>query len=233
MARFIRSIDETYDFVFATGDLLGGPESVDLCAVLLNSLKAEVGRYFVLGSSDYYAPRIKNYIDYFLKRRKHGTRRNPTGEFRERLARQGWIELTNAQILGNFDGLAFQITGLDDPYLHRDDRTILLRDPEVDLAMCLAHAPDPYLDASAAGYDLMICGHTHGGQVRLPFIGAVVTNSTIPRAFARGASKIGQMWLFITPGLGTGKYAPFRFMCRPEVSILEIVPRAGQAPHLP
>ncbi len=75
------------------------------------------------------------------------------------------------------------------------------------------------------GYALLLAGHTHGGQVRLPGVGALVTNCDLPRARVRGLSRWGASWLHVSGGLGTSKYAPFRFACRPEASLLTVVSR--------
>lgn len=225
LIKFMKSLSGTeHDIVFATGDLLGGPEVVELCADLLDGLKARVGRYYVLGSSDYYAPKIKSYLDYFLNKRRISTKRNPTRKFTDLLDRRGWIDMTNRTIVGQFGPLTMQLTGLDDPYLHRDDRTLLKREPGMDLAVCVVHDPAPYDEAIEAGFDLIVAGHTHGGQVRLPLVGALVTNSTLPTELAKGPHRVDGGWLFVSPGLGTGRYAPFRFLSRPEASILELVP---------
>jgi predicted MPP superfamily phosphohydrolase len=227
--RLIRFLDslakEQYDLVLATGDLLGHPNAVEECLRLLNGLDARMGRYFVFGSSDYYSPVLKSYFDYFLGRRTHGTRRNPIRRFREGLIVAGWRDLTNTSISVELDDIRTQVVGMDDPWLHRDDRSVLVRDDDAEFAMVVVHDPAPYRDAADAGFDLVIAGHTHGGQVRVPFYGAVVTNSTVPRRLARGLSRVGESWLFVTPGLGTGKFAPFRFLCRPEASLLHLRPR--------
>lgn len=224
LARFVESLGEAeYDIVMATGDLLGDPEAMPRCAEILNGLRARLGRFFVLGSSDYFAPIFKNYFDYFRGKRRTGTRRNRTREFIELLTSQGWTELTNKNLVLELDGLTTQITGLDDPYLRRDDRRLLKRDPSAEFAICVVHDPAPFRVAAGAGYDLIVAGHTHGGQVRLPIVGALVTNSSIPRQIAKGLTRIDNSWLFVNPGLGTGKYAPFRFLCPPEASVLELV----------
>lgn len=226
LASFVESLgSETYELVLATGDLLGEPAGVEPCAEALNRLQARFGRYFVLGSSDYYAPQLKNYLDYFLGKRRLGTKPNRTREFRKRLLHDGWIDLSNRTVLTEVHGVSTQITGLDDPYLGRDDRSVLVREPSVDLALCVTHDPAPYRDAAHNGFDLIVAGHTHGGQVRLPFVGALVTNSKLPRRLARGLAQVNGAWLHVTPGLGTGKYAPFRFLCPPEASVLELVER--------
>jgi predicted MPP superfamily phosphohydrolase len=226
MIGFLESLHErSFDLVFATGDLLGDPDSVDVCLHLLNGMQGTAARCFVFGSSDYYAPILKNYLDYFFGRRRHSTDRNPTRKFRSGLLEAGWDDLNNSQIFLELQGIRIQMTGLDDPYLHRDDRRLLVRDPSAGLAILVVHDPAPYADARRAGYDLVVAGHTHGGQVRMPFLGALVTNSTLPTSLARGLSHLDPGWLFVSPGLGTGKYAPFRFLCPPEASVIHLVPQ--------
>jgi predicted MPP superfamily phosphohydrolase len=64
--------------------------------------------------------------------------------------------------------------------------------------------------------------------VRFPVVGALVTNSHIPRALAMGLHRLGQSFLHVSPGIGTSKYAPFRFLCRPEAALLELFPDRGR-----
>jgi predicted MPP superfamily phosphohydrolase len=77
------------------------------------------------------------------------------------------------------------------------------------------------------GYALLLAGHTHGGQVRLPGIGALVDNCDLPLDQARGLSRWGSSWLHVSAGLGTSKFAPFRFACRPEATLLTLTSRTG------
>ena len=86
------------------------------------------------------------------------------------------------------------------------------------------HAPDVVSDFALAGFDLVLAGHTHGGQVRIPPFGALVTNSSLPPALARGLSRVGNMWLHVSPGLGTSRFSPARFACPPEATLLQLVP---------
>jgi predicted MPP superfamily phosphohydrolase len=73
-----------------------------------------------------------------------------------------------------------------------------------------------------------VAGHTHGGQIALPIAGPLVTNSAMPRRLASGLMQLGGAWMSLSPGLGTSKFAPFRFLVPPEVTYLDL--RRAQAP---
>jgi len=106
-------------------------------------------------------------------------------------------------------------------YPERGLRVAPRRHPER-FGFAVSHSPDPAPELAALGYNLMVFGHTHGGQVRMPFVGALVTNSHVPRRMASGLVRLGDAYAHISPGLGTSKYAPFRFLCRPEATLLEL-----------
>lgn len=127
-------------------------------------------------------------------------------------------------------GRRIALAGVNDPHTHRD-RYELIAGPAVSEAVVrigVTHSPEPrILDALAAdGYDVALAGHTHGGQVRLPGVGALVTNCGLDRSRARGLSRWGvSMWLNVSAGLGNSPYMPVRFCCRPEATLLTLVPR--------
>ena len=102
---------------------------------------------------------------------------------------RGWLDLTNAAGELTVDGRRIVLAGVDDSHLKRDryDRVAGPADAAADVRIGLAHSPEPrVLDRFAAdGYDLLLCGHTHGGQLRVPFYGALVTNCGIDRERAR------------------------------------------------
>ena len=121
---------------------------------------------------------------------------------------------------------------MHDSHVKRDryEKVAGRADPAADLRIGVMHSPEPkLLDRFAAdGYDLLFAGHTHGGQLRLPFYGALVTNCGIDRERVRGLHRHpvgGQAWLNVSAGLGTSPWAPVRFACRPEASLLTLVPR--------
>ena len=78
-----------------------------------------------------------------------------------------------------------------------------------------------------SGLDLVLAGHTHGGQVCLPGYGALTTNCDLPRTMAKGLYRWpgSNAWLHVSAGIGTHPTAPIRFACRPEASLLTLIPR--------
>ncbi len=92
------------------------------------------------------------------------------------------------------------------------------------LALGLVHSPDVVTEWVLNGFDLIVAGHTHGGQLRLPLKGALVSYSSLPAPRASGLSRVGDGWLHVSPGLGTSKFTPVRFLCRPEATLLQLRP---------
>lgn len=227
------------DLVIVTGDFLAHREAVDHVVSALDSLLDTPGA-FVLGSNDYYAPRPINPFAYFAGPSDlHPDRPElPWPDLVERLTSAGWAHLSNARTTLEAAGRVIEIRGVDDPHIERDDYASVAGSArgDADLAIGVAHAP--YLrvvDAMAAdGIDLMLAGHTHGGQVRIPGVGALVTNCDLDRGRARGLSRHERplvefaprdrpdMWLHISAGLGTSPYAPIRFACPPEATLITL-----------
>jgi predicted MPP superfamily phosphohydrolase len=229
--RFLeRLAAEPVDLVVLTGDMLGEPEALDPVLATLGRFRPRLGAVAVLGSNDYWAPRFRNPLTYFIgpsTRRHRSSGRNPWRELVQGLETRGWTVLSNRRgRLGDVE-----LAGMDDPHIRHDDPAVPVpANGEVPARLRLGVVHSPYrraLDAFAGnGYDLVLAGHTHGGQVRLPGVGALVTNCDLPRDQVRGLSRWGPSWLHVSAGLGTSKYAPFRFACRPEASLLTVVPKA-------
>ena len=102
---------------------------------------------------------------------------------------------------------------------------LISRVPEEDYNVVLYHMPDMIDPASQHGADLFLCGHTHGGQVRMPFYGAVITLSPTGKKYEMGMYRVRNTTAYVSRGLGCeGGNAPrLRFLCRPEIAILDIV----------
>ncbi len=95
------------------------------------------------------------------------------------------------------------------------------RIPEGSFPIVLSHSPDIFPMAAEMGWPLVLAGHTQGGQIRLPFIGALTTDSTLGRGYASGLFSRGGSWLYITRGIGTTR-VPFRFLVPPEVALITL-----------
>jgi predicted MPP superfamily phosphohydrolase len=218
------------DLVVVTGDFLAGTDAI---APVLDALEPLLERpgAFVPGNNDYYAPRFKNPLRYFVpERNRVFGPKLPWPQLAAALVDAGWVDLTNRRGTIKAGDRVVALAGTDDPHLGRDryGRVAGRADPTADLRLGVTHSPEPrILDAFAAdGYELVLAGHTHGGQLRVPGFGAIVTNSGIDRGRVRWLSRWGDhTWLHVSAGLGTSPYAPVRFCCPPEATLLKLVPR--------
>jgi len=89
----------------------------------------------------------------------------------------------------------------------------------------LYHSPDLVEDIQGHDVDMYLCGHTHGGQIALPFYGAIITFSRFGKKYEAGLYKVGETDLYVNRGLGMeGGHAPrVRFFARPEIAVFDIV----------
>ena len=225
-ARFLAALPQA-DITVVTGDFLAEPEAVERVVSSVRPVRGRLASWFVLGSNDYYAPRPLNYLAYFRphrKRRHADPGRAP--ELVAQLEADGWQDLTNVRSEIEVGGLQIELLGLDDAHIGWHDMTVAPRQAPDRFGFAVMHSPDSAPETAALGYDLMVAGHTHGGQVCLPFPrpfgGALVTNCSMPRKLVKGLIRMGGAVLHTSPGLGTSKYAPFRFACRPEATLLEL-----------
>lgn len=131
----------------------------------------------------------------------------------------------NVQI--QFEGRNINLVGLTCSHNPQKDGLHLNRlssVEDVDLTILLYHSPDLAPSAAEVGIDLQFSGHTHGGQVRLPFFGAIFTSSLYGKRFESGRYKVDELTLYVTRGIGLeGRGAPrVRFLCPPECSLWEV-----------
>ena len=221
------------DLVIDTGDNLAHIDAVPFVLDALEPL-LDVPGAFVMGSNDYYAPTFKNPLRYFNPSapRVFG-RPLPWTDLRDAFAASGWADLNNARTTVKAGGRVIELVGVDDPHLDRDRYDDVAGSPNsgAELTIGVAHAP--YLRVVQAMADdqipLVLAGHTHGGQVCVPGWGALVTNCDLPPRQAKGLSRVagqrGETWLHVSAGLGCSPTAPIRFACRPEATLLTLVPR--------
>lgn len=241
--RGLASLDA--DLVINTGDNLAAKDAVPAVLGAFEPMLSRPG-VFVLGSNDYFGPTLKNPLRYFTTSHAKPagpSRRLPTDDLVRGLGAQGWIDLTNRRDSLTLRGQRIDFVGVDDPHLNYD-RLDLVRAPassDAALTIGVTHAPyQRVLDAYAAdGCGLIIAGHTHGGQVCVPFWGALVTNCDLDPSRVKGVSRWwpgagstpssqapeDAAWLEVSAGLGTSPTAPVRFACRPEATLLTLVAR--------
>jgi predicted MPP superfamily phosphohydrolase len=216
------------DLVVGTGDFLGAPV-VEPAVDAMTQIRPRSVALYVLGSNDYYGSAPSNPLKYFLgpsNRKKPKGRPNPWRDLVSSLTDRGWKLINNTATSVTLDGLGpVDVVGLDDPHLHRDDLSVASPRSGEGFRLAVVHSPDAAPALAKLGYDLIVCGHTHGGQVRVPGIGALVTNSTLPRSMARGVHRMDGAWLHVSAGMGTNPFTPIRFACRPEACVLELVAR--------
>ncbi len=230
------------DFVVNTGDNLGHAAALPGVRAALEPFRGTPG-VFVHGSNDHIAPSPRNPLRYFLG----PSQRVPTAEpldtrsLDEFLQGLGWRDVNNAATAFEVNGHRLDVFGVSDAHRHWDTLEALPalvaalpaagRDDPEPVRLGITHAPyrrvlDAFTDLHA---DVIFAGHTHGGQVRLPGFGALVANCDLPLRQTRGLSE----WvhggravpLHVSAGIGHSIYAPVRFACRPEATLLELLPQ--------
>ncbi|HEX6869500.1 MAG TPA: metallophosphoesterase [Micromonosporaceae bacterium] len=219
------------DLVVVTGDNIAHVDAVPAVVRAYTPLFQYPGA-FVFGSNDYRGPVLKNPFGYFNRDREYVQGRElPYEDLREALTGAGWVDLNNARTTLKAGGRAVELVGVDDPHVERDDYAAVAGriDAGAEVHVGVAHSPEPRVldDMAADGFKLLLAGHTHGGQVCVPGVGALVTNCGLDRRMAKGLHRWpgSAAWLHVSAGLGTHPTAPVRFACRPEATLLTLVPR--------
>lgn len=221
------------DLVVNTGDNLSHQHAVPSVVRAYGDL-LDVPGVFVFGSNDYCSPKVLDPTAY-LRGGTGGPQTRPFDmpfeELRTAFTHRGWTDLSNTKAELTVKGLRLAFTGVDDPHINRDVLDDEPAPPGADLALGVVHAP--YLRVldrwNSLGYPLIFAGHTHGGQLCVPFYGALVTNCDLDRKRAKGlhqhtADGHDPSWLHVSGGLGTSPFAPVRFACRPEASLVTLAP---------
>lgn len=226
------------DLVVNTGDNLSHVNGVDPLLRALGPLMEYPG-VFVPGSNDYYAPSLKNPASYLLGPSK--AKPKPVvldwPRLRSGFGMSGWVDLTNRNQSIVLKGIRFDFSGVDDPHLNREryagwPRGTRGQEQDPHLRVAVIHAPyQRVLDHfTEAGADLLLAGHTHGGQLCIPGYGAIVANCDIPTWRAKGLNN----WesngrttpVNVSGGIGTSRFAPIRIACKPEAVLLTLTSRS-------
>lgn len=222
------------DLVISTGDFLGAIDAVPVALDALDEL-LDIPGLFVFGSNDYYAPRIKNPFSYLTPdrgKRIHGDPL-PSHDLADGLTKRGWNNLNFSRAMLKINDSVIEARGTDDAHHNRDDYSLVAGKPDsaADVAIGVTHAPYKRIIEAMKedGLSAIFAGHTHGGQVRLPWIGgsrALTTNCDLPTWRARGLTRFGrEPWLHVSAGMGTSPFAHIRVASPPEVSLVTLTQR--------
>ena len=227
------------DLVVDTGDNLAHHDAVPFVLQSLGRL-LDVPGVYVWGSNDYSAPVVKSPLRYLTQRGRPPLapapeRELPWVDLGEAFSRRGWTDLTHTTTTIEVAGVRIGFRGTDDAHLGRDHYAEVAgpvdRD-RVDVAIGVTHAPyRRVIDAMTGdGLDLVLAGHTHGGQVAIPGYGALVTNCDLDTARVKGLSTNSAggrtCFMHVSAGLGTSPYSAVRFACPPEATLLTLTARA-------
>lgn len=216
-----RITDSEFDLVVLTGDVFEDFSGIEYAGKIL-ARKPKIGSFAVLGNHDYY--------DYSMFNKTVG---RVIRSFREPMQKRDVSRMISALQNAGFEVLRnesralpdhkMHIVGIDYPGIKKDALLSLVQDvPEDALVLGLFHLPRNLNFMSSAGIDIAFGGHTHGGQIRLPGLGAVITDSELPRHEASGLIRRGNTAFHISRGLGADPRTNFRFMCRPAATVVEI-----------
>lgn len=209
------------DLVAVTGDMIHTSAGIEPFLQLAQSFHAADGAYAIFGNSEH-----KNGVRPFA--------------FSQTLFDNGIPTLMNRHVLLTRGDAQIALVGVDDPVNDKDRLSDALDGvPDDIFKLLLMHSPDSIAEAVVRGVDIVLSGHTHGGQIQLPFYGALYTHSFLGKRMSegyysrgrlRGAIGIrpGRTQLYVTRGLGISGLA-LRFLTRPELTIITL--RRG-LPHM-
>jgi len=217
--RMRRAVRETRhhqpDLVLITGDLAHGSENMEYVGPLVTDLDAQYGVYAVLGNHDW---------DCTLSDYLYGTPEPAVSweRWQQSLAQTNIRILENTHCTLSINDQVVVVAGVGDPSCGRDGLPATIEGTEsADLRILLSHSPD-VIDLPQAGWaDLILAGHTHGGQCRLPGLGSIWAPVWRFRKRAAGLIRFDDTWCHVSRGVGAGVEA--RFLCPPEVVIMTLM----------
>ena len=195
-----------HDFTVYTGDFIDTDDGIPLVAQALARMPRAGGSYAVLGNHDY--------------RRLGRSALNDVARLQATLVDAGLQVLRNTS-LPVCNGEIF-IAGVDDPATHRDNANLALASvPDGACCLLLAHSPDILLRLGDHRPGLVLAGHTHGGQIRLPLFGPAITMTKLPRRLSMGLYDYDGVRTFVTRGIGYSGLN-LRLGCPPEIALLTL-----------
>lgn len=207
------------DIIAVTGDLTTNPQMLDHTAKAISRLRAKLGIFVSLGNHDHWQRSRLQHLLGLTGRFVHPK------QIEHKMEEYGIKTLVNGSLLVNGPNGNFYIAGLDDPYLglNRYDKTYSMIGSDCPVIL-MAHSPDAIADISSHRCDLMLSGHTHGGQIRMPMVPIrPFTNTQRDLPSPHGLMVLDGISVHVSAGIGTSSELPLRFNCPPRATILKIV----------
>jgi Predicted phosphohydrolases len=184
---------ESFDLICLTGDIIDNMDCLPWVERVLGPLEAPLGRYFILGNHDWY---------------------QQPNQIRAAISTLGWTDLGSQCLSIQVKGVPMQIAGDETPWMG----THPTFSPGPEFRLLLSHSPDQIGWACRQKVDLMLSGHTHGGQIKVPVIGPVYSPSLYGCRYADGTFRENPTLMHVSRGLA-GKH-PLRYRCPPEITLL-------------
>ncbi|MFH1850480.1 MAG: metallophosphoesterase [archaeon] len=225
-----------FDLLFITGDVIDNNNGIAWLCRYLKMLKPRLGAWFVLGNHDEYEVNLGHF--FLHDRLKHRTQKNDLHTLFASLKDIGVRALVNETDQVRVGAAAIKVIGIRVPFAidrYRPNHEKFVRELAKlrlffrkqekagnQYTIVLTHLPDMVPLVGNMGADLYLSGHTHGGQVRLPFFGPVFTFSRFQRRYNRGLFKMGSAYLNVTAGMGQSRETPLRLFCPPEATLIEL-----------
>lgn len=219
-----KATEAQYDLIVITGDIFENYTGMEYANKII-ARKPRLGTYAVLGNHDYYNYNmIHRTIGRVIRRWRSPKEKRDVTPMIEALERNGIKVLRNSTITIPEEKL--HIVGIDYPGIPEPDLQRLVKEADPDhLVLTIMHVPDRLDRLARAGVHLAFGGHTHGGQVRIPFWGPLITNSDLPRQEASGLIWRGATAIHVSRGVGADPRTNFRLFCPPHGSIIEVCHR--------
>ncbi|MEC9097060.1 MAG: metallophosphoesterase, partial [Planctomycetota bacterium] len=183
------------DLVILTGDVLDDKAKLSWVTDLVSDLNAKIGCFFVLGN--------------------HDVRHAQDEELRKKIQSCGWQDLGGRTLSLEIHGQQVVLAGNELPWIGEAPECSSAKSA---FSICAVHTPDQFRWGRKQGFDLMLAGHAHGGQIRLPFIGPVICPSVHGVRYASGVFASGENLLHVSRGISG--LQPLRWRCRPELTQL-------------
>jgi uncharacterized protein len=219
---FDRLAGETYDLVVITGDIFDCVGGIPASIENLKKLKSRFGIYAVWGNHDYYDYKFIDVLTFGFRGHRRAAPQ-PVKRFAAALEEAGVRLLINEKFELQIEKQKIVLYGLDDPTTGRADIEKAMHgyDPNP-VNLLLTHTIDAFFYIRKNEVDLSFSGHSHGGQIRFPLIGPLITHTQMGPRYVDGIKKVKGAYCSISRGVNASRYFFLRLLAPPEAIVLEV-----------